>query len=613
MNEFRPIARERARALDALRASAANDDIVLRLVQETDERLPRSSAELAQAIAESTGIDPSPLTASSVPADSVGIATFSGGECLFANALFTRCVPDGGDAQLAAIRQRAQTQGRAIGLVPGADGAMVCVLGVSRATGLTWPILTPHLAGADAQAVAMMVLSPSRAEQVFERTAASAGLSRLERQITHALLEHETLNDAAAELGIARETAKAARAAATRRVGVGSAAELVGLLVDLSCAQMAPPLQDEAGVAQRLLGLPNAEARVAVALAQRRSIKDVANVLGLQPDTVKTHQRAIFAKAGVHRSRAFRRLLKEALALDAMASLAQVLPDATRLEQRLKFIFRPDGRRLAMVDYGPRRAEPLFVGHGDSTGRLLPDVFVTALQAAGFRPLVLQRPGFGLSSRADGGAFLATAADDMSAVLDSLKAERGSFLMRDGGAATGLEFALRHPARLNRAVLQNPRQPKGTALRGLSPFAPMRRFIQAYPELIEQFGELLRSRSRADLLKGALRRAAEAVPADKALLADEKVLDLLVSDIHGLITASAAGFVDEHRVFNDGWQVPTRPLGGLWTVFASGALFQGSDETPWRQLSNVRASYIEGGGTFVQWTHPKEIVALLKD
>jgi hypothetical protein len=48
-------------------------------------------------------------------------------------------------------------------------------------------------------------------------------------------------------------------------------------------------------------------------------------------------------------------------------------------------------------------------------------------------------------------------------------------------------------------------------------------------------------------------------------------------------------------------------------VFASGALFAGSDETPWKRLSNVRASYIEGAGTFVQWTHPKEIVALLKD
>jgi len=111
-----------------------------------------------------------------------------------------------------------------------------------------------------------------------------------------------------------------------------------------------------------------------------------------------------------------------------------------------------------------------------------------------------------------------------------------------------------------------------------------------------------------------LRRVAEAVPADKALVADEKVLDLLVSDIHGLITVSAAGFVDEHKVFADGWQVPkSNALGGRWTVFASGALFKDADETPWRALPGVQGTYIDGAGTFAQWTHAKEIVALLKD
>lgn len=606
MNVPHPISRERA--LDA-----GGGDVMRELCRAADEKLPHSADELAAVIG--AALDPSRVAAASVRPDSLGIALFDGaGRLTSANALFGHCMPGAGDdAHLQAIRSRAEAQGRAIGLVPTGDGTMICVLGVSRSLGLTWPILAPHLAEADEHAVATLVLSPSRSEAAFERTAAAAGLSRLERQLTRSLLEHETLGDAAAGLGIKRETAKAAIASATRRVGVGSAAELVGLLVDLSCAQAAPPPSDEAATTQRLLGLTNAEARVAVALVHHRSIKQAAEALQLQPDTVKTHQRAIFAKAGVHRSRAFRRLLTEALALDAMASLSQVLPDATDLAERLRFIFRPDGRRLAVIDYGPRRAEPLFVGHGDATGRLLPEVFVAHLQAAGFRPIVLQRPGFGLSSRAPAGAFLATAAEDMAAVLDAMKAEQASFLMRDGGAAAGLEFALRYAARVNRAVLQNPRQPKGTAPAAGTPFTAMRRFILAYPELIEQLGALLRGRSRSDLLKAAVRRIADAVPADKALIANEQVLDLMVSDIHGLITVSAAGFVDEHKVFTDGWQPPAEGLGGRWTVYASGGLFTGADETPWRRLTNVRAHYIAGGGTFVQWTHGKEIAALLKD
>ena len=31
------------------------------------------------------------------------------------------------------------------------------------------------------------------------------------------------------------------------------------------------------------------------------------------------------------------------------------------------------------------------------------------------------------------------------------------------------------------------------------------------------------------------------------------------------------------------------------------------------QLPGLRAAFIDGGGTFVQWTHPKQIVALLRD
>src|SRR5262249_9753264 len=155
-------------------------------------------------------------------------------------------------------------------------------------------------------------------------------------------------------------------------------------------------------------------------------------------------------------------------------------------------------------------------------------------------------------------------------------------------------------------VLQNPRQPKGFALSSSGPFAPMRRFIQTYPELIEQFGELLRGRSRSDLLKSALRRAAEKCAADRTLLADEGILDLLINDIHGLVTVSAAGFVDEHTLFNDGWQVPSGKLGGRWTVFASGDLFRGADETPWQSLPGMRSIYVDGAGTFVQWTHPQE-------
>ena len=71
-------------------------------------------------------------------------------------------------------------------------------------------------------------------------------------------------------------------------------------------------------------------------------------------------------------------------------------------------------RRIALLDYGPYDAEPVLIFHGTAAGRRLPDRFRDGLIAAGFRPLVLQRPGFGLTDPATGD-YSATGAADMAA------------------------------------------------------------------------------------------------------------------------------------------------------------------------------------------------------
>ena len=86
------------------------------------------------------------------------------------------------------------------------------------------------------------------------------------------------------------------------------------------------------------------------------------------------------------------------------------------------------------------RGKPVIVMHGAATGRRLPPALVIALHARGYRPLVPQRPGYGLTDVADG-PYLQQGAEDMARVMDSLRIDRAKLLLRDSSTPTGLLFA----------------------------------------------------------------------------------------------------------------------------------------------------------------------------
>src|SRR6185312_9257258 len=63
----------------------------------------------------------------------------------------------------------------------------------------------------------------------------------------------------------------------------------------------------------------------------------------------------------------------------------------------LRMMPRADGTRIAWSDYGPASGKPVLVVHSSMTSRPVSRALVTALQAAGVRPIAIDRPGFGMS------------------------------------------------------------------------------------------------------------------------------------------------------------------------------------------------------------------------
>jgi pimeloyl-ACP methyl ester carboxylesterase len=324
---------------------------------------------------------------------------------------------------------------------------------------------------------------------------------------------------------------------------------------------------------------------------------------------VKSYRRSVFLKTGVNRSRDLQRLMSEMGELGRLSSVSQVLTDEGDALERLRVV-TVRGRRVAFIDYGPASGAPLVVGHGFTTGRLAPKPLLDRLRTAGLRVLVPQRPGFGLTDAAAPGTYLETAADDLAEILERLDIGRVRVITRDGGVASLLAFDVRHPERLDRPVLLNPRPPLGARRAPLAPMSAISRILLDRPALIEPFAEMLRRQTRGDILEGVLRRACH-LDVDSAAMEQPGVLPQLVRDTQGMIARSARGFIDEHHVYSRGWAPPAVVPTRGWTVAYSGALWGDPDVAPWACLPDLRRVVIEGAGLMAAYTHTDAVMALL--
>ena len=108
-----------------------------------------------------------------------------------------------------------------------------------------------------------------------------------------------------------------------------------------------------------------------------------------------------------------------------------------------------NGRRMHYVDEGPRDAPPLLLLHGNPTwGFLWRDVAVPLL-AAGYRVVIPDQIGFGLSEKPHDHrwATLENHAANVVAFIDRLDLDRVMFVCHDWGGPTGLAAVLARPRR----------------------------------------------------------------------------------------------------------------------------------------------------------------------
>lgn len=534
-----------------------------------------------------------------------------GGEVVFADPAYRELFRDSSD--LRPLLKRARREGPVVSLVEGGAGAAFTAwVGDAVAAG-RWP-LDPQAKAALAagpERLVVVVSAPSRSSELARRAARALDLTALEARLAEALLFAPNLEVAAADAGVGRETARDALRRINAKAGVRRTPELIGRLIGLMCATQGQGDDDE-GLAETAFGLTPAEARVAAQVARGLTAPEAAQALGLSPETVKTHMKAVLHKTGAKGAKDFARLLGEGRELMAVAHAAEPVFGEEEGGGRLRVITALDGaRRIAVIDYGPYDGQPVVVFHGAAAGRRLPERFRKGLAAAGLRPLVIQRPGFGLTDPVSTEAYPATAAADMVAVIERLRLKKVRMLARDTGAPTAIAFALGYPELLERAVMTNPHPPVSLGDNRDTFAASVQRHLLRNPELVVSFAEFLRRQATTQLLERIIDKAFGDVEPDREALRDPAVRQFLIRDIQALCARSARGFAAEQAVYAAGWRPsPDERLAGPWIVAFSTGL-AGHLDPSWLPAADLTTVKIEGAGVLPQFTHPDDLVALV--
>ena len=568
---------------------------------------------LAEALAEAARLDERTGAAALAPASAVnGAVVNTAGKLVHADpgfvALFGRNLDSLAFRRLVRL---ASKEGQSSGLAEAREGSVIAVsAGASRvATG--WPLSADCRAHLDGQAgrIVLLAFAPSRASDLAMLAAQAFGLTPLEARLAEALLDSPNLESAAARIGVGRETARDALRGAMKKAGARRSPDLVRRMMDLMCGDH-PPSADLEKTLRTAFDATPAEARAAAHFAEGLTAKQVAEALGVKEATVRGQLKAVFAKTGVNKAKDLVRLCVEAGALATLTQMSEAVVDSGDTAGRLRILRAAGDRRIAFIDYGPRSGRPLLILHGQSTGRTLPPRFVSLLQAKGWRPIVPQRPGFGLTDRA-GGDHLAACADDMAAILDVLKLPTADLLGRDAAVAATLAFAERHPSRVRSGVLINPHAPKATDDGQQTLRAAVLRTFMSQPHLIETFAEMLRRQTRTDLLMTMIRQTLEEVEDDRRALDDQAILRQLVRDAQALSARSSAGFAVEQSIYARGWIAPERVGGERWKVFYGEALGSPDREDRWSYLPGVSFHDHADAGLLVYFTYPDVVTELL--
>lgn len=391
----------------------------------------------------------------------------------------------------------------------------------------------------------------------LEAASHAYGLSGLQTRVVLATIRTGAVRTAAQSLGISLHTAREALAGAMKRAREPRLAGLVSRLSTLAFGVL--PEDDSTGVLEDLWGLTPRQAAIAGLIASGATRSGVAAALALSHAVVRKELERVHLVLQVSTSAALARKVVETRALRWLTAATQ--GDLGFMEaglEPLQFAHAPGGRRIAVSDYGPASGRPVLVVHSSMTSRIVARALLRALQSAGYRPISIDRPGFGLTDEVAGmqpGAHdpYATAAEDAVLVLDRLKIRTIDLVSR-GGAQFVIALKRTAPERLEQVVLTNPAPHTSRDDRNVGPLGAIKEAFRRNPAMI-RFAAAAFIRGRDyEGVREFMQRSMRGSPPDEAAARDPELVRDYFRATRMFATGRYAGYVNEQTDFAQGSQ-----------------------------------------------------------
>lgn len=494
------------------------------------------------------------------------------------------------------------------------DGAPLTVIFAPLAAVLQWPVQLP--AGDTARAHrAAIAVSLAHLGDELAHAGRAFGMSNLEARLAAALVRHGSVRQAAAQCNVTYETARTGIADAIRKAHCSRQPQLVAKLSAL-VAQIEPNTEHAERVLADLFGLRPREARLALLLTEGHSRRSAARALGVSEAVAKTLFSRIFEAMGAASAAEASRIVIEAVISAYLTGCSWgELASTSPQREPLRVIFRPDGSQIAVSDFGPREADPVLLIHPGNTTRHPPRSLIHALHRRGYRPIAIDRPGFGLTDLGEPGSSpYADSARDVAMVADALGIARFHIVVRSMAChahATARLLGRRVGAVVAiNADLCAPASVKREGLLGLA-----RATFERHPERIEAMLGWVTSQISTARLRHILPIVFRHSPADAAAMADEATRADYERSLLSLASGRISGYIREQRHYMSAVDVDRLDAADCWTMLVGRTDPLDAPEDViayWSgRLPGAEFRVVEDGGRFLHFTHPDLVVDAL--
>jgi pimeloyl-ACP methyl ester carboxylesterase/DNA-binding CsgD family transcriptional regulator len=520
------------------------------------------------------------------------------------------------DADVA--RQVRRTGGVALGQGFDLNGyALTCVYASSPAAA-QWPIAPDPatLTRLGTKAVIVVVVSLSFLDDELIAIGRAFGMTLAQARMSAALVRFGALPQAAAFCNVSYETARETIEAARRKTNSSRLTQLVSKLTSLVTSAQ-PAVETVEHVLVDVFGLSVREAKLALVLTQAGTRGQAAKMAGLSEAAAKSAFATLFERLGVTSAPQLSRMLNETIASALLVGASQSdLPPMPVRKEELALIPRPNGTYIAYTDYGPSRGKPVIVTHSGSATRLVPASFVQRLQAAGFRPIAIDRPGFGLSEmNPDLSDPWTAAGEDMATLVQRLGSGPVDFIVR-GGVYGVCALARAAPETMGQVVAMNPDVSTFESHKRQGAIGMIWKTGERFPEQQAAVTKWLATHTTPARSAQFTRLMLRHSPPDlEALLRPEETEDHQRS-IALFSSGRVEGTIGEHQEHLKGVICPPILDGSKWTILmgAFDPMHHVEDMTRFwtTRLPNARFHQVSDGGRYLHLSHPDVVIAHLK-